>query len=159
MNVWKRHCEEQSDEAIQTLPSNWIASPSLSSGGAWRRPVGSQYATCCGCSPISGPAPMLSRSNPIARALLDRVATHCVSGSRFTPSNRVSRAMSSKVQQGAIRKLIMSRHKSRRTDGLIPANQYQSHGADNDNEVRRMSKTPMVFDNRKNITPAPFCRA
>jgi hypothetical protein len=40
-----RHCEEQSDEAIQFARAAhpiWIASRSLSSGGASRRPVGSQ---------------------------------------------------------------------------------------------------------------------
>ncbi len=37
------HCEKRSDEAIQSaFVSRWIASRSLSSGGALRRPVGSQ---------------------------------------------------------------------------------------------------------------------
>jgi hypothetical protein len=40
----RRHCEERSDEAIQTVPAEkfWIASRSLSSGRASRGPVGSQ---------------------------------------------------------------------------------------------------------------------
>jgi len=38
-----RHCEERSDEAIHTFfAARWIASRSLSSGGASRRPGGSQ---------------------------------------------------------------------------------------------------------------------
>jgi hypothetical protein len=39
-----RHCEKRSDEAIQTgdAVGLWIAARSLSSGGALRRPVGSQ---------------------------------------------------------------------------------------------------------------------
>src|SRR5580704_10291434 len=38
-----RHCEERSDEAIHTsFAVRWIASRSLSSRGALRRPVGSQ---------------------------------------------------------------------------------------------------------------------
>jgi hypothetical protein len=39
-----RHCVERSDEAIQSFRACglWIASRSLSSGGASRRPVGSQ---------------------------------------------------------------------------------------------------------------------
>jgi hypothetical protein len=42
--LYLRHCEERSDEAIHTffLASLRIASRSLSSGGALRRPVGSQ---------------------------------------------------------------------------------------------------------------------
>jgi hypothetical protein len=39
-----RHCEERSDEAIQTASAEpfWIASRSLSTGRALRGPVGSQ---------------------------------------------------------------------------------------------------------------------